>query len=369
MSHELRTPLNAILGFAQLLEFDYETPLTTEQLECVSEISKAGKLLLELINEVLDLAKIENGKITMSIEPVQVCDIIEESVMLMLPLAAKKNVEIFELESGCSNEYVLADALRIKQVVINLLSNAIKYNKDNGKVYLTCERIGDKIWFQVTDTGNGIPEEHLQKIFEPFHRLNATEYVEGTGVGLAVVTKLMALMNGTIHVESQEGIGSTFTIVLPVAQYSAEANNKGIEKLFIGTEQSREMNHKKILYIEDNPANLRLVEHIISHLPNLQLLSATRGQMGIDIAKTHNPALILVDINLPDFDGYEVLKRLKTYEETKHIPVIAISASAMKKDIEKGQEVGFADYITKPVNVLNFVNIIKKYTDDNLYYV
>lgn len=366
MSHELRTPLNAIIGFSQLLEMDSESQLDDAQRQNVIEILKAGNHLLELINEVLDLAKIESGKMDVSMEPLQVKPVMEETLSLIKPLADKKDIEI-EYRNFDNNEaFVLGDRTRLKQVLINLLSNAIKYNKEKGKVNYYCEIIQNSIRINVIDNGFGIHKDHLRKIFEPFHRLQMTSSsVEGTGIGLTVARQLMELMNGSINVESMEGVGSHFWIELPLSDPIFELKEvKDISAEYKENFHIENTAIRKILYVEDNPANLKLIERIIGKIQNVEMRSAASGEMSIELARGYKPDVILLDINLPDMSGYEVFERLKCYEETSHIKVIAVSANAMDKDIKRGLDFGFTDYITKPIKIPEFIekilNILKE---------
>jgi CheY-like chemotaxis protein len=327
----------------------------------VHEIKKAGGHLLELINEVLDLAKIESGRVSISIEPVLVAQIVDETLSLVRPMAEKYGIEIISNYTRC-NRFVMTDRIRIKQVLINLISNAIKYNKENGKVTFYCEPYEDRIRFHVVDTGVGIPESELEEIFKPFNRLSATKnLVEGTGIGLTMVRQLMEMMNGSVHAESKVGEGSHFYIEIPettVDELDPEALAIKAECM-LQAEASRRAH--KMLYVEDNPANLNLVERIISYVPGIDLLSASSAEVGIDMARAHRPELILLDINLPEMDGYQMFKRLRGYPETMNIPVVAISANAMEKDIKEALKAGFADYITKPVDVSVFIEKVKAF--------
>ncbi|WP_242841785.1 hybrid sensor histidine kinase/response regulator [Clostridium beijerinckii] len=355
MSHELRTPLNAILGFSQILKLDTESPLTNSQSQSVNEISKAGSHLLELINEILDLAKIESGKLSLSIESVPVKPVIEETVAIIKPFADKHKIDIITYPIDNSDEFVSADNTRLKQILLNLLSNAIKYNKQDGQVIFYHDRVDDKYRFHVIDTGIGLSNSDLELIFKPFHRLNRiNNSIEGTGIGLAVAKQLTELMNGEIFVTSEKGIGSHFWIELPCIESSSlqvsENTMISENKVYFSNDKFR-----TILYAEDNPANLRLVERALSQISNLKMLSANSGELCLDLAIAHKPDIILLDINLPGIDGYEVFKRLKMHNETKHIPIIAISAHAMPRDIEKGLSLGFSDYITKPINIPSFI--------------
>ncbi|WLR51433.1 ATP-binding protein [Bacillus tianshenii] len=359
MSHELRTPMNAILGFAQLLEMDDFEPLTESQQESVEEILKAANHLLMLINDMLDLAKIESGKISLSIEPVEVRTIIREILSLTNPLAEKRKLTIIDETNICHDLYVNADRTRLKQVLLNLMSNAVKYNQDNGKIIFSCRQVDNMLHFEIKDTGIGIKESELEKIFEPFHRSDNNSIVEGTGIGLTVSKQLIDLMNGTIHVESMEGIGSSFAIELPI---TIENHFVNVEAYSVPEETISSNNEEQhtILYVEDNPANLQLVERILSKYEDIRLFSAANGELGIDLADAHQPDLILLDINLPGIDGFEVLRRLKENKDTSEIPVIAVSANAMPRDIEKGLVAGFSNYLTKPIDIEKFLKAIRE---------
>ncbi len=361
MSHELRTPLNAVLGFAQVLEMDQTTPLTGLQDECVYEILKAGNHLLELINEVLDLAKIEAGKTRLSIEPVDIGTIIQETMTIIIPTAEKYCINVEADSTFCCHKFVKADKIKLKQVLINLLSNAIKYNKPNGKVDFYCEAANDKIRFHVVDTGVGIPEEELEEIFKPFYRLNSMQHVvEGTGVGLAVVKQLTEMMGGVIHVESTQGEGSHFSIELPAIVEMTLWSERIELQGKIETSNNDCVRNKKILYIEDNQANMRLVERVLELIPGTVFLSAQTAEQGIEIARREKPDVILLDINLPGMDGYEAFEELQEYEETENIPVIAVSSNAMEREIGRAIQMGFTDYITKPIKADLFYERIRR---------
>ncbi|WP_297417573.1 ATP-binding protein [Clostridium sp.] len=358
MSHELRTPLNAILGFSQILELDSESPLTDSQNQSVKEILKAGNHLLELINEVLDLAKIESGKLSISIESVPIKPVMEETLAIIKPFADQYGIEIIAYPILTSNDFVYADHTRLKQILLNLLSNAIKYNKQNGQVTYYYDRVNDKYRFHVIDTGIGLSDSDLELIFKPFQRLNKiNNSIEGTGIGLAVAKQLAELMNGEIYVISEKDMGSHFWVELPYVESPVLPDSENV----ISSEKPNSIsndNTYKVLYVEDNPANLRLVERILSQIVNIKMLSATSGELCLDLALAHKPDLILLDINLPGIDGFEVFKKLKMFKDTCDIPIIAISAHAMPKDIEKGLKLGFTDYITKPINIQHFIDTI-----------
>jgi len=358
MSHELRTPLNAILGFAQLLESGSPSP-TPSQKRNIDQILKAGWYLLELINEILDLALIESGKLTLSQEPVSLAEVMLECRAMIEPQAQKRGIGMtfprFEIP-----HMVKADRTRVKQVLINLLFNAIKYNKPAGKVAVECSlRSPDAIRISVQDTGVGLAPEQLAQLFQPFNRLGKeTSKEEGTGIGLVVTKRLVELMGGTIGADSVVGVGSTFWIDLSLttapelAVQDAEHAALARPGLHDGTPR------RTLLYVEDNPANLELVEQIIARRPELRLLSAADGDLGIEFARMHQPAVILMDINLPGISGIEAMKILRADPSTAHIPIIAISANAVPRDIEKGLEAGFFSYVTKPIKVGQFMDAL-----------
>jgi PAS domain S-box-containing protein len=355
MSHELRTPMNAILGFAQLLEMDEE--LSSEHIDYVSEIKRAGAHLLELINEVLDLSRIEAGNIKLSPEPVRYAELISECLILLTPLAERNTVTIVNEQSP--DYFLFADRLRLKQVIINLLSNAIKYNIPGGRVWIRTAADENSIRISIADDGPGIPKAKMDRLFEPFDRLGAeTKDVEGTGIGLTICKKLIEMMNGSIGFASTEGEGTVFWIEIPPADIQQEQTEKAGEmtELF----QSKEGAPRyTVLYIEDNPSNLRLVERIINKQSNITLVSAHTASVGLELAEVYRPGLILLDLNLPDMDGFAVLEKLKETDWGKDIPAVAISANAMSHDIEKGKQAGFAEYLTKPLDVARFLEIVE----------
>lgn len=366
MSHELRTPLNAIIGFAQLLLIE---ELDEIQKDSVEEIEKAGQHLLSLINEVLDLAKVESGNMTLSIEPVQLAAVLDECTTLAIPIAQRFNVTL-DVESDTPH-FLYADHTRLKQVLINLISNAIKYNNEKGEVVVTSEKLNDEfVRIYVRDTGPGIPEENIEGMFEPFNRLGAeNSEIEGTGIGLMITTQFVEMMNGHIDVKSEVGVGSTFWVDIPF--YEVEETEPGVEEKVLEesskietVEDSQEK--YSILYIEDNPANMRLMEQVIAKQKHYQLLSAIEPKAGLELAKNKKPDLILLDINLPGMDGYEVLEHLKARDETRDIPVIAVTANAMKENIEQGQQAGFSDYVTKPIDINHLLETIRTQLQQNL---
>lgn len=361
MSHELRTPMNAILGFSQLLTSNTTHPMSATQKIQAREILNAGEHLMDLINGVLDLSEIESGNLSLSIENLNIADLVEETLSLIAPLAEKKSIQIYNETKGRSDVWVLGDPVRLKQVLLNLFSNAIKYTDDEGKVTLSLsEPQKGMMSLTVTDTGIGIPVEKMGSMFKPFNRLGA-EYteVEGTGMGLCITKRLIIMMNGTIAVESTLGKGSAFSIQIP------KGNNQdhlSPEKVSACQSEREEINATvhKVLYVEDNPANLRLVEQIFVARDDIELLSAPEAKLGIEIARHHRPKLILMDINLPEINGFTALKYLKTFKETRAIPVIAVSANASQADIDKALGAGFEAYVTKPIQVDIFIQIIDR---------
>ncbi|MGK2906548.1 MAG: PAS domain-containing hybrid sensor histidine kinase/response regulator [Desulfuromonadales bacterium] len=355
MSHELRTPLGAILGFAQLLESGVPEPVAAQK-RSIGQILKAGWYLLELINEILDLALIESGKLSLLLEPVSLEDVMHECATMVEPQAEEHGIQVIftPLEPLF---FVNADRTRVKQLLLNLLSNAIKYNNPNGKVTVTCSLAPpDNVRVSVRDTGVGLTPEQLDQLFQPFNRLGQKGDVEeGTGIGLVVCKRLVELMGGVIGVESTVGEGSVFWFVLnqttphQTSPHNAELTTAG------GAAVQVDGQEYTLLYVEDNPANLMLVEDLLVRRPDIRLLSARDAIRGIEIARTSLPDVILMDINLPGVSGIDALKILADIKETAHIPVVALSANAIPRDIEKGLEAGFFRYLTKPINVTEFM--------------
>ncbi|MDH5369336.1 MAG: ATP-binding protein [Gammaproteobacteria bacterium] len=361
MSHELRTPMNAIIGFGELLEF---TAHDDNAKSYASEITKAGDHLLNIINDVLDLSAIESGKLHISIENVSVKDVFSESLSLMTPLAEKRDIRI--INSGIRNiEYlVLADYMRLKQVFLNLISNAIKYNRIGGSIFINSElRSENKLRITISDTGIGMSTENQQQLFQEFNRIGAqTTKVEGTGIGLVITKRLVELMKGEIGVESKEGKGTSFWIEFKRSEDEVVTNfvNSQIGSVLYDSDKTALENKKIILYIEDNPVNLRLTAEIINNYSSYELISAPDGKLGLELAVSYKPDLILLDINLPGENGFEVLRKIKETDVIKNIPVVAVSANAMKSDIDKGNRAGFDDYVTKPIVVKSLLDAIKK---------
>ena len=358
MSHELRSPLNAILGFAQLMETASPLP-TVSQKESIDQILKAGWHLLTLINEILDLARIESGKLSLSPEPTALAEVLRECHAMIEPQAQKHGISMMFPPSGIPH-YVLADRTRLKQILINLLSNAIKYNQAGGNVVVECAAASpERIRVSVKDTGAGLPPEELAQLFQPFNRLGQEGGgQEGTGIGLVVARQLIELMGGVIGVESTVGMGSVFWFELVAAAEPLLAVDHLEPSVPRPSQVPSGASLRTLLYIEDNPANLKLVEQLIARRPDLRLLSAGDGLTGIKLAQSHLPKVILMDINLPGISGIETLRLLRADPATAHITVVALSANAMPHDIEKGLEAGFFRYLTKPIKVIEFMDTL-----------
>jgi PAS domain S-box-containing protein len=358
MSHELRTPLNAILGFTQLVESGSPSP-TESQKRSIDQILHAGWYLLELINEILDLALIESGKLSLSLEPISLAEVMLECQAMIEPQAQRRGISVtfphFEMPS-----FVQADRTRVKQVFINLLSNAIKYNKVGGTVvveHITSTPGGIRIC--VKDSGEGLSADKLAQLFQPFNRLGQeANAVEGTGIGLVTTKRLVELMKGVIGVESTVGVGSVFWIELNLTAEPHPAAG-AVESTAVALAQVQaDAQSRTLLYVEDNPANLMLIEDLIARRPDIRLLTARDGNRGIEIARASRPDVILMDINLPGISGIKALRILAEDPTTAHIPVVALSANVMPRDIEKGLEAGFFRYLTKPIKVNEFMDTL-----------
>jgi PAS domain S-box-containing protein len=362
MSHELRTPMNAILGFTQLLQMDQKNPLTDYQMENMGIVSSAGGHLLKLIDEVLDLSKVESGKMDISVSLIDMVPIVDDVISICEPLAIKNGISVEYQPFSGGTCFVEVDALRFKQAVLNLLSNAIKYNKPNGSVIVTFEmQKNTTIRVGVKDTGPGIPEKKKDKIFKPFERFDVNaEKIEGTGIGLTISKQIIEMMKGTIGFESLIGEGCFFYIDLPVAKPSS-LPPKVVEAADTNSHSLTKNNKNKILYVEDTQANVELMKQVLARTsPHIELITAPDGLAGIELAQTENPDLILMDIHMPGMDGKTAFKKLQTIESTKDIPVIALSADAMYGDIDKVMRMGFNDYITKPIDLAKLLSTIDK---------
>jgi PAS domain S-box-containing protein len=352
MSHELRTPMNAVLGFAQLLEIDSPR---AEQRESLGHILKGGRHLLGLIDEVLDISRIEAGHLAVSLEPVPLGDVVQEALDLIHPLAEKWNVRFAGVPPEAVDRYVRADRQRLIQVLLNFLSNAAKFNRPEGTVTVSVEDVsGDRLRLTVSDTGLGIPPEKMTRLFTPFDRLGAEETgVEGTGLGLALTRRLVEAMGGTVGAESAVDRGSTFWLQLPRAE-----SPTGTAPLPADASAPTSGPAGTVLCIEDNLSNLRLVEGVLAHRPGIKLLSAVQGGLGLELAKEHRLSLILLDLQLPDIPGAEVLRRLQRDPRTRQIPVVVLSADATPGQAKRLLADGAREFLTKPLDVKQFLRVL-----------
>ncbi len=356
MSHELRTPLNAILGFAQLLGMDH---LDDDQRESQEQILRAGRHLLNLVNEVLDLSRIETGQLPISPEPVNMCEAIEDAVALMGPLATSGGITLL-VEEIAPDQHVLADRQRLRQVLLNLLSNAVKYNRPYGTIRIACQPAGTgALRLAVTDEGAGINPAQMARLFAPFDRLGAeADAIEGTGLGLSLSKALVEHMDGAIGVDSTPGEGSTFWIELPVTTPPAVRRSGAPPPSAVTADATPSDRHGTVLCIEDNLSNVRLIERAVALRANVRLLSAMLGGLGLDLAREHRPDLVLLDLHLPDMSGEELLARLRADPATRDIPVVVLSADATPGHVERLLADGARAYLTKPLDLGEFLALV-----------
>jgi PAS domain S-box-containing protein len=359
MSHELRTPLNSVLGFAQILQMELEAP---SELEMIGYIVKSGGYLLELINEVLDISRVESGSIAVSLELVSIEALVSECLTLVSGDAAAAGVEIVD---QCDvARHVRADPQHLKQALVNLLSNAIKYNHEGGTVTLTCDEDAGRVRLRVTDTGPGVAPQLLDRLFAPFDRLDAeSKGIEGTGLGLALSKGLMEAIGGSLGVESEPGTGSTFWLDLPLATTSTDFAE--VELDVTAHSESNAALTATVLYIEDNIGNVRLLERLLVHKPNVRLITSLEGCLGLQLAQQHRPDLILLDVHMPDLSGYEVLELLRGDVRTASIPVVMLSADASHEQIQRFRDAGARDYLTKPLDLQHFLGQLDVYLQDD----
>ena len=348
MSHELRTPLNGILGFAQLLDTDAENPLKDRQKDSVRQILDGGEHLLVLVEDVLDLAKIEAGDFPMDVKPQDPKAVITGCAALAGTLCEQKGLTFYDRTAGWTMPKVSIDSTRLQQALTNLLSNAVKYNREGGTVSLSVEETpGGRFRIAVTDSGPGIAEEAKAELFKPFSRLGMEgSDIPGTGIGLSITKQFVERMGGDVGLESTLGLGSTFWL-----EFSMVGGGLSFDVRKEETEPARGTAAHMVLCVEDNPSNLKLLETLVGRIPNTAMLAAHTGELGLDLAQIHRPDVILMDINLPGIDGFEALKRLKASQATRDIPVIALTARASPQDRAQGLKDGFQEYLTKPINV------------------
>lgn len=357
MSHELRTPLNAIMGFAQLLQSNKRASLDERQLRQVEQIYKSGSHLLNLINEVLDLARIEAGRINMSLEAIQPREVIDDACDTLMPIARQLGVAL-QLDAALNRmPAVLADYTRLKQVMINLISNAIKYNRSEGKVYIGCRQHADLLRVSVRDTGPGIDPQYLEQLFQPFNRLGAENgAIEGTGVGLALTKSILEQMGGRIGVDNHHGEGCEFWFCLPLA---VSSSRKAVADLYPEPQAEPVAGTRRtVLYVEDNPANQRLMAEVFEERPGMQLECVHSAELAFEIACSNPPDLILMDISLPGMSGIEAAGLFGRHPLTRAIPIVALSANAMPEDIKRASKAGFRDYLTKPIDIIRLLKVL-----------
>jgi CheY-like chemotaxis protein/anti-sigma regulatory factor (Ser/Thr protein kinase) len=364
MSHELRTPMNAVLGYAQLLLQNRKEPVTQRQRRQINQILKSGQHLLSLINDILDLSRIEAGRLDLDLKELSLGTILGECMGLVESLAERYRVTVVNLAKDKPSPTVKSDDVRLKQALLNLLSNSIKFNRPDGRVTIDLtERRDGMIRISIEDTGNGIAPARQQELFEPFSRLDATQRgIEGTGIGLAISKQLVERLGGHIGFTSELGVGSTFWIDVPQVNRGEVARDEVVVETADTAPAFQLANGaaRTLLYVEDDASNLQLVEEVVSHIPNLRLLSTPDAESGLELAAETHPDIILLDINLPGMNGYEALTRLKRQSETAAIPVVALSAAAMPKDIQKGMEAGFFSYLTKPFIIDELLSTIDR---------
>jgi len=362
MSHELRTPMNAILGFAQLLERGARLPDPERQRQYARHVLNAGNYLLELIDQVLELSKIEAGKLSLVYERVELADVIAHSLFMVASRAKRAGVTIINRADDLALPHLWADRSRVRQILLNFLSNAIKYNKKGGTVTVSAMPLDEtKIRIQVEDTGSGIADEYQSQVFEPFNRLGReADGSEGTGIGLAITKQIVEILGGSIGFKSQHGIGSTFWVDLPIAPGEPPVASEHLHVDRATPPRGPDEQRKRILYVEDNPSNLQLMEELLGTIGNFAMTSAANGPLALQMVKEDRPDLILLDINLPEMDGFEVLQRLQNDADTREIPVIAVTAAAMPAEVERGLSAGFKEYITKPIDIATVLRAIER---------
>jgi PAS domain S-box-containing protein len=350
MSHELRTPMNAILGFAQIIEMSAPSP---QQLKWAGEIRRAGDHLLQMIEDLLDLARIEVGKIVVRIEPLDLATVVAESVALVQPMIDARGLRLVQ-EGGAIQAQVMCDRLRLRQVLVNLLSNAAKYNRDQGTITLRCESRAEHIRLSIADTGVGIAPDRLARLFQPFERLGAESgKIEGTGIGLALSKQLTDLMKVELGVDSRQGIGSVFWIDLPAADADAPQASGPTAAPRPTAEAAFD-----VLYVEDNRSNIEVIQALLAPHPGIRLRTAGDGPAGLALAREQPPDVVLLDIHLPGMDGYQVLQQLRQDQRLKSIPVVALSADAMPHDVRRGLAAGFDRYVAKPVDLNELLGVL-----------
>jgi signal transduction histidine kinase/ActR/RegA family two-component response regulator len=357
MSHELRTPLNSIVGFGQLLALQ---DLASPERDWVSNLVVAGEHLRDLVDEALDVVGIQTGRLEVSVEPIEVAAIVDEAIGLLERSASERQVAIVHRDPPGTEVWALGDQTRVLQVLLAVLDNAIRYNRPSGSVSVTVAEIGDRIAVEVVDTGPGIDDGLVEQAFQPFDRLGVERTgVEGRGMGLTLARSLAERMQGTLEMSSAPGTGTTVRLELPVARAGEPPTDAALERPVAGAPAGRHT----ILYIEDNVANLRLMESVLELRPSVGLITAMRGKLGVDIARDQHPDLVLVDLHLPDMDGREVVRRLRSEPSTAGLPVVVVSADATPGRAEEILDLGVDHYVTKPIDIQELIAIFDRYLD------
>jgi signal transduction histidine kinase/CheY-like chemotaxis protein len=361
MSHELRTPLNAILGFAQLLQRDRKQPLSERHLERLGHVVRGGEHLLRLIDDVLDLSRIEAGRVSMSAEPVDLTDVVAEVVHTLEPMAARAQIEITAAPVSPEFPRVIADRTRLAQILMNFGSNAIKYGKPAGHVRLRTERLATALRIAVADDGIGIPADKRDRIFEPFQRAGQEAGpIEGTGIGLTISKRLAELMRGSVGFRSEVDRGSEFWIDLPIDPQELAQPPRNPHGAATGLRLAAGPRRHTIVYVEDNPSNIAFMRDLIEEFESVELLTAPTAEIGLELVRDRLPKVVIMDINLPGMSGFEAVARLRAWPDTRDIPVIGLSAAALAKDTTRAKEAGFYRYLTKPVKVDELTDLLER---------
>ncbi len=361
MSHELRTPLNAILGFAQLLERDRKQPLSDRQLERLGHVMRGGEHLLRLIDDVLDLSRIEAGRVAISVEPVEVGEVLVEAAHTLEPMAQRALIVLALSPIPIGVPRVAADRTRLAQILMNFGSNAIKYGKPNGHVSFRTEVIGNAVRITVADDGIGIPDDKRDKIFEPFQRAGQEAgAIEGTGIGLTISKRLAELMRASVGFTSEVGRGSEFWIDLVVHDAETSEPISAIASQPSASPLSTGSVRHLIVYVEDTPSNIAFMRELMEELETVELMTAPTAEIGLELIRAHRPKVVIMDVNLPGMSGLEAVKRLREWPETRDIPVIGLSAAALVKDTSRAKDAGFYRYLTKPVKVAELTSTLEE---------